>query len=146
MSQTTPGNASDEKDIVDIAIAYTWAIDTKSFNDLRNIFSADATAMLHGVACADVDAIVARIEGAVGRLDATQHLCGNHQVVVTGDTATHRCHLHGQHVKKGTDGGDNFVIGGFYDDVFVRTSSGWRIKHRIMQGTWTSGNVNVVKK
>jgi hypothetical protein len=67
-------------------------------------------------------------------------------VNVTGDTATHRCQLHAQHVKTGTEGGDNFIIGGYYDDVFVRTTGGWRIKHRIMQPTWRSDNANVVKK
>ena len=42
--------------------------------------------------------------------------------------------------------GDNFIIGGYYDDVFVRTSNGWRIQHRVMQPTWRSDNANVVKK
>jgi hypothetical protein len=102
--------------------------------------------MLNGVHCDTRDAIIARISGSLLRLDFTQHLVGNHQVVVTGDSATHRCQLHAQHVRTGTEGGDNFIIGGYYDDVFVRTAEGWRIKHRIMQPTWRSDNANVVKK
>jgi hypothetical protein len=132
--------------IVNVAIAYTWALDTKSFDALNDVFATDATGMLNGVHCDTRDAIIARISGSLLRLDFTQHLVGNHQVVVTGDSATHRCQLHAQHVKTGTEGGDNFIIGGYYDDVFVRTAEGWRIKHRIMQPTWRSDNANVVKK
>ena len=132
--------------IVNVAIAYTWALDTKSFDALNDVFAPDATGMLNGVHCDTRDAIIARISGSLLRLDFTQHLVGNHQVVVTGDSATHRCQLHAQHVKTGTEGGDNFIIGGYYDDVFVRTAEGWRIKHRIMQPTWRSDNANVVKK
>jgi len=132
--------------IVNVAIAYTWALDTKNFGALQDVFATDATGMLNGVHCDTRDAIIARISGALLRLDFTQHLVGNHQVVVTGDTATHRCQLHAQHVKTGTEGGDNFIIGGYYDDVFVRTASGWRIQHRIIHPTWRSDNANVVKR
>ena len=127
---------SDRDDIIDLAIAYTWALDTKDLDGLRNVFAADATAMLRGVECNGVDSIMARIGGAILRLDATQHLVGNHQVVVDGDNATHRCQLHSQHVKRGTDGGDWFVVGGYYDDQLTRTASGWRITHRVHRSLW----------
>lgn len=135
---------SDRDDIIDVAIRYTWALDTRRFDDLDDVFTPDASATLHGVDCADRDAIVARIRGAVERFDRTQHLVGNHQVAVDGDTATHRCQLQGQHVKDDADGGDTFIIGGFYEDRLVRTDAGWRISHRLMEGTWTSGNRNIL--
>ena len=137
---------SDREEITDLAIRYTWALDTKDIDDLRNVFAPDATAMLRGVECAGVDSIIDRIGGAILRLDHTQHLVSNHQVVVDGDTGTHRCHLQSQHVLAGTDGGDNYIVGGFYDDRVIRTDDGWRISHRLMQQTWTSGNPNVTKR
>ncbi len=137
---------SDRDAITDLAIAYTWALDTKNLDALRDVFLPDATAMLRGVACTGVDEIIARIGGAILRLDHTQHLVGNHQVIVDGDTATHRCHLQSQHVKAGTEGGDNYIVGGHYDDQVVRTPDGWRIRHRVMQQTWTEGNPNVTKR
>ncbi len=137
---------SDRDDIIDVAIAYTWALDTKRLDDLAQVFTADATGMLHGVACDGLPAIVERIGGAILRLDATQHLVGNHQVRVDGDTATHRCQLASQHVKAGTPGGDTYVVGGYYDDRLVRTADGWRITHRTMQQTWADGNREVVKR
>jgi hypothetical protein len=137
---------SDRDDIIDLAVRYTWALDTKNLDDLRNVFLADATADLRGVECEGVDAIISRIGGSVLRLDATQHLVGNHQVTVDGDTGTHRCHLQSQHVRRGADGGDNFIVGGYYQDRVVRTTDGWRIAHRLMQQTWSEGNPGVVKR
>ena len=135
---------SDDQAIVDLAIAYTWALDTRQLGDLRSVFAADATADLNGVACEGIDAIIERIERPLSRLDATQHLVGNHQVRVDGDSASHRCHLQSQHVKRGTPGGDNFLIGGIYEDRLARTPEGWRITHRTMTAVWTSGNPAVI--
>jgi hypothetical protein len=137
---------SDRDDIIDLAVRYAWALDTKNIDDLRNVFLPDATALLRSVECDGVDAIISRIGGAVLRLDATQHLVGNHQVVVDGDTATHRCQLQSQHVKRGTEGGDNYIVGGYYEDRLVRTPDGWRVAHRLMQQTWSEGNPNVVQR
>ena len=136
--------SSDEQAIIDLAIAYTWALDTKQLDDLRSVFAPDATADLNGVQCDGLDAIIARIERPISRLDATQHLVGNHQVTVDGDTATHRCHLQSQHVKRGTQGGDNFLIGGTYEDRLARTPEGWRITHRTLTGGVDGGNPAVI--
>ena len=94
-------NDHDVRAIIDLAIAYTWALDTKQLHELESVFAPDATADLNGVPCDSRDAIIARIERPLRKLDTTQHLIGNHQVRVDGDRATHRCHLQSQHVKRG---------------------------------------------
>jgi ketosteroid isomerase-like protein len=137
---------ADREDIIDLAVRYAWALDTKQVDGLRDVFTPDATAMLRGVACNGVDEIIARVGGSILRLDCTQHLISNHQVVVNGDTATHRCQLQSQHVRTGVAGGDNFIVGGYYEDRVVRTADGWRILHRLMQQTWTEGNPAVTKR
>ncbi len=137
---------SDRQQIIDLAIAYTWALDTKQLDELDQVFAEDAVGDLRGVVCNGRDEIKARIGGAVLRLDATQHLVANHQVAVDGDRATHRCHLQSQHVLAGCDGGENYIVGGYYQDQLVRTADGWRIAHRLMQQTWTEGNPGVVKR
>ncbi len=137
---------SDRQQIIDLAIAYTWALDTKQLDELDQVFAEDAVGDLRGVVCTGRDEIKARIGGAVLRLDATQHLVANHQVAVDGDRATHRCHLQSQQVLAGCDGGENYIVGGYYQDQLVRTADGWRIAHRLMQQTWTEGNPGVVKR
>jgi hypothetical protein len=141
-----PDRYCDRSDIIDLAVRYAWALDSKALDELRDVFTPDATAVLRGVRCEGVDEIIARVGGAVLRLDHTQHLVGNHQVTVTGDTGTHRCQLQAQHVLEGCAGGDNYIVAGYYEDQVVRTSDGWRIAHRLMQQTWTAGNPRVTKR
>jgi len=137
---------NDHQAIVDLTIAYAWALDTKQVEQLRDIFTPDATASLRGVDCEGVDAIINRIGGSVTRLDATQHVISNHQVTIDGDQATCRCQLQSQHVKHGVEGGDTFLIGGYYEDRLARTSDRWRITHRVMAQTWTTGNPAVIAR
>jgi hypothetical protein len=137
---------TDREDIIDLAVRYAWALDTKQVDGLRDVFTPDATAMLRGVECRGVEEIIARVAGSILRLDNTQHLISNHHVVVDGDAATHRCQLQSQHVLSGVAGGDNFIVGGYYEDRVVRTAHGWRIAHRLMQQTWTDGNPAVTKR
>lgn len=141
-----PDLVADHLAIIDVAVAYTWALDTKQIEHLRSVFAPDATADLRGVECVGVDAIIARIGGSILRLDRTQHLVGNHQVRIDGDTATHRCQLQSQHVREGVEGGANYIVGGYYDDRLVRTPDGWRISHRVMQQTWGEGNPAVIRR
>lgn len=136
----------DKDAIIGVAIAYTWALDMRNFHELDAVFTPDANGMLHGVECTGRDAIKTRISTAVSQFDVTQHFLGNHQVTIDGDTATHRCQMQGVHVKRGTEGGDNYWISGYYDDKLVRTPEGWRITFRLMQGTWRHGNPGVLQR
>ncbi|RMI31470.1 nuclear transport factor 2 family protein [Nocardia stercoris] len=56
-------------------------------------------------------AIVARVGSGIDRLDATQHLLGNHVVAVDGELARHVCYFHAQHVWRGLPDGELFLSG-----------------------------------
>jgi hypothetical protein len=49
-------------------------------------------------------------------------------------------------VLEGTEGGDNYIVAGYYEDRVVRTPGGWRIAHRVMRQTWSEGNPAVVRR
>ena len=51
---------ADREDIIDLAVRYAWALDSKNVDGLRDVFLPDATAMLRGVECNGVDAISKR--------------------------------------------------------------------------------------
>lgn len=146
MSDAALQQLLDEKAIVDLTIRYGWALDQRDFEDLRNVFAPDAFALLGGVECDGIDAIIARISRALTRLDVSQHLLGNQQVTIAADgaTATQRCYLQAQHTIRGTEGGDNFIIAGRYEDELARTADGWRITRRHLIVDWTDGNAAVV--
>lgn len=136
----------DRHAVYDLCVQYARALDTHDWHLLERLFLADAVYTYPGGESDTVGAIVDRCNGALTRLDASQHLLGNIEVVVEGDTATARTYFQAQHVKHGTPGGDNFVIAGTYEDRAVRTPDGWRIAHRTQTYTWRDGNPAVVMR
>ena len=136
----------DERDIVQVALRYCRALDTKNWALLDDVFVADATAELGSpVQLVGIEAIRGRIRTALELLDDSQHLVGNHEVVLDGDTATHRCYLQAQHVRQAATGGPNYIVAGRYEDRVVRTDAGWRIAHRTLVVMWTEGNLAVAR-
>lgn len=133
----------DARQIIDLTISYTWAIDSKNWAALDQVFVEDATAeMPHRLV--GRRQIVERIERTLSSLAATQHIVTNHQVTVSGDEATCRCYLQAQHVRKIDGRRQNYLVGGGYNDSLVRTEDGWRIAHRQLVVTWTEGNPDVI--
>ena len=134
----------DERDIRNVAFRYCRALDTKDWALLDEVFLPDATGQLGTpTTLVGIEAIRGRIQKALGHLDDSQHLVGNHEIDVTGDTATHRCYLQAQHIRADASGGPNYIVAGRYEDRLVRTANGWRIAHRTLTVMWTEGNVTV---
>lgn len=146
-----PGDATSDRDvaaIIDVTIAYCWAIDTRDWEALGRVFVPDATAVFGSRLLDGLDAITQRLERTLSRLDSSQHTVSTHQVRVDGDTATSRCYVHAQHVRAAvaTDGdGPLYVVAGRYDDQLVRTDDGWRIAHRTLVPMWSQGNERVLR-
>ncbi len=138
--------AEDRAAIVDLTHRYAWALDTKQLDLLDDVFLEDATADLRSAALLEGrEAIKARIGRALGPLDATQHTVTNHLIAVDGDRATSTCYLHSQHVRRGVEGGELYVIAGRYEDELARTPDGWRIRFRRLVTVWSEGNLEVVR-
>ena len=135
----------DTQAIVDLTIAYGWILDHGPRSDLDQVFTADAVAIYGGQRFEGLPAIITKVEDSLGHLSVSQHIVSNQQVSIDGDTATCRCYLHAQHTKRGTEGGDNYIVAGRYIDDLVRTPDGWRITHRILDVDWTDGNIDVVR-
>jgi len=134
----------DDHEIRQLAFRYCRALDTKDWALLDDVFLPDATGQLGSpTILVGIEAIRDRIRTALERLDDSQHLVGNHEIAVDGDTATHRCYLQAQHVREAAAGGPNYIVAGRYEDRLVRTDVGWRIAHRTLTVMWTDGNVAV---
>ncbi|MEM8903881.1 MAG: nuclear transport factor 2 family protein [Actinomycetota bacterium] len=142
-----PDTAADITEIIQVTNRYCMAIDAHDWTALRErVFLADAVCDFgghHGVR-EGIDGIIEVIAGALTPLDESQHLVGSHVVEVAGDTATCRCYLHGQHVRRDVDGGPHFIVALTYDDHLARTPDGWRIARRTLVPSWRSGNPKVV--
>jgi nitrogen fixation-related uncharacterized protein len=136
----------DHHDIVALTHAYCWALDTKQWDDLDNVFLPDATANLGGTEHVDRESIKGRIRKALQSLDDSQHIVATHQITIDGDKARSRCYLHAQHVLRRAEGGPNYIVAGRYEDQLRRTPAGWRIARRDLIVMWTDGNINVTRQ
>ena len=137
--------SADQQAIVDVTHAYCWALDSRTWAGLDQVFLPDATAELRSPLLEGRDAIRARISRALEPWDATQHTVTNHMVAIDGDRATCRCYLHSQHVRLAAEGTPHYVIAGRYEDELVRTPDGWRISFRRLVVVWSEGNLDVVR-
>jgi ketosteroid isomerase-like protein len=132
---------ADRQAIVDVCTTYALALDTRDWDRLRTCFTDDAVANYAERSATDgYDAIETTCRAALEPLTCSQHLLGNHLVVVNGDEAESTCYFQAQHVKEGLDGGSLYTVAGRYNDRFVRTNNGWRIASRTLTVMWTSGN------
>jgi len=139
------GFYEDRADIIEVTHNYCWALDRNQWHELDDVFLPDATALLGARECADREGIKQVCSNALTKLDDSQHIVATHQIQVDGDTATSRCYLHAQHIRKIDDGSSHYVVAGRYEDDLVRTADGWRIKHRTLVVMWTEGNLKVVR-
>lgn len=137
---------TDRDDIVQLTIDYCWAIDTGQWDELRSVFTSDASADLGRGGQVGIEEIIGRVSSALWPLDDSQHMVSNHQVSIDGDTATGRCYLQAQHIRHEAVGGPLYMVAGRYEDNYVRTKDGWRISYRKIVNMWTEGNPEVFKR
>jgi 3-phenylpropionate/cinnamic acid dioxygenase small subunit len=136
----------DRQEIAELCIRYTFALDAKDWTLLASCFAPRPAFVHPGGRLEGFEAILERTSAALNPLDRTQHLLGNIDVDVDGDTARSSCYFHAQHVRAGTPGGDLYVIAGRYQDTLTRTDAGWRISERVQTYSWRSGNRAVVAR
>lgn len=139
------GEYEDRADIIDITHRYCWALDRNVWDELDDVFLPDATAVLGTRSAANRDEIKQICSNALTKLDDSQHIVATHQIRVDGDSATSKCYLHAQHIRRDAAGGPHYVVAGRYEDDFVRTVDGWRIKNRTLTVMWTEGSTAVVR-
>ena len=125
---------ADRLAIQDLLTRYCRAIDTRDWDLLDTVFTADARVdytAAGGIrgAFPEVKAWLAEV---LPRFAMTQHVVANHDIRVAGDTATSRVYVYNPMGTRNAAGGlDLFFFGGYYVDRLVRTAEGWRIVERV---------------
>ena len=137
---------NDRVEIEELLVRYSRAIDTRDFDALEALFTADATFDGGGLGCPTGAAeIRAMIEGTLTGLDATQHLVGKSIIELDGDSAEVRTYLISQHIRESAPGPmKHYFLGGEYADTVVRTPEGWRIAYRRLDRLWKQGDRAVI--
>jgi hypothetical protein len=120
---------SDRIEIQDLVVAYSHAIDTRDWDALDEVFTADAvidyTEM--GGTRGGLAETKAFLRTALTGFPSFQHLVGTSAVELDGDVARGRTICHNPMV---LSPGQLLFAGLWYRDTFVRTPAGWRIRER----------------
>ena len=124
---------SDRFEIQQLLIDYSTAIDSRRFDDLDRVFTADAYIdyrAMGGIdgSFPDVKAWLADTLPKIFRTHA--HMLGNFDVRISGDTASSRTFCFNPMVFEG-DTNQVMFCGLWYVDEFARTPEGWRMTRRV---------------
>ncbi len=133
---------SDRLEITGLLARYADAIDDQRWDDLDDVFTADA--VIDYTAFGAPRGGVAATKEFLGEVMPGHvrytHLLGLPVITVTGDTATARTPCHNPMVYLDADGNEQvYVCGLWYDDRLVRTTEGWRIAERVEERCYLSG-------
>lgn len=119
---------TDQDQIVAMTIRYATAIDTRQYDLLSTVFTADADLDYGEVGHWKGAAEIAEFMDLAHRGAAnTLHRMSNQVVAVEGDAGKARTYVDA--LILGPDGSGVNAIG-YYDDEAVRTADGWRVNRR----------------
>lgn len=132
---------SDRFELQDLVFRYAQLIDSKQFDELRNLFTADAHIdySAFGGSVGNLEETIAFLHAAVTNelFPNTQHLNANVQIAVSGDTATGRVMCFNPMVMTVPgEGARTYFLGLWYVDEYRRTEAGWRISRRQEEKSW----------
>lgn len=122
---------SDRFEIQDLLVAYCTAIDARRWDDLDELFTADAIVDYSAVggSAGDLAATKEFLDNAMLLFPAYQHLIANIAVTIDGDEATARTMCHNPMVLP--DGDKVLTVGIWYNDALRRVDGRWRIARRV---------------
>lgn len=127
--------------ISDVLDDYARGIDTRDFDLVASLFTPEAH-LDYTSSCgpaASRDEVVEWLRASLPAIAMTQHLLTNRRIRIDGDTAIVRTELLNPLLFEGEAGTELLLLGGRYDDQFVRVDDRWLISHRVHVTTWTAG-------
>ena len=141
---------NDHQAICEVRYRYALGLDTRDWELYRSIFVDDVEIDFSSFSGESggtlrADDWVATCRVFFTGLDASQHVMTNPMVTVDGDRAHCRMYMTADHYFANDQGGDRFVIGGYYDDRLVRTGDAWLLEAVTLTMFWQRGNRQVME-
>ena len=125
-------SAKDFEEIKELYARYNQGSDFRDTELFLSAFAEDAVMTREGGDIVGMDELRAdrarRYEGKTGDV-GRRHINGSYLITPTSDGAEARTYYLLMDV---TVRPPNVISSGYYEDKFVRTNSGWKIKHRIL--------------
>jgi hypothetical protein len=124
----------DESELRALCARYLRGLDRLDEDLVRSVFADDATTH-YGSFTGGPDEMAAMAMRALSAYATTQHLLGQVNLEVDGDTATGEVYFQAFH-QHATDGFDRFICGR-YVDRYARRQGRWLMTHRTEVVDWT---------
>jgi hypothetical protein len=118
------------------------ALDEGRFEELRAIYTPDATAKTPGGTAEGRDALIAQASRNHGEDKRIQHVIGNVLIDLRGDAADVRANLIATFAPASSDGTiprPQYTLGEVYRFDAVRTADGWRLSRVQTTPIWSTG-------
>jgi 3-phenylpropionate/cinnamic acid dioxygenase small subunit len=146
-----PNALWDIRAIEQVYFRYCEVIDAKDFDRLSDVFTEDAVGdyrSSNGILQQGLAPLVERLHRGMGKdsdCGATQHNVFNIRIDLEGDGATSKAHFYAVHAGLGRFAGQIYSCWGQYDDRWVRTPAGWRVRERLYANFLTDGPVEIIR-
>jgi hypothetical protein len=130
---------SDRLEIQDLLVAYSYAIDSRDWAALDDVFTPDAHIdyTVFGGIAGTLPEIKKFLDDSMPMFSSFQHMIATSKVEIDGDTAKAKTICHNPMVMPlGDDKVQVFYCGLWYVDELVRTDAGWRIKSRVEEKSY----------
>jgi hypothetical protein len=129
----------DKLEIMGCQYKYALGVDSKDSSILTDAFDEiiDVYYPLTGTkldACIGAEMAAGLVMGLDGIV--TQHMMTNFTIEVDGDTAKAKTYLRAMHIKPDSP---QYEVGGYYENTYVRTTNGWKIKTVMLNNTYDLG-------
>jgi hypothetical protein len=127
---------SDRLEIQDLLVQYGYAMESLDFDALDDVFTEDALidySDLHGTK-GDLPTTKGFMQALAVKPRVAQYLVATSKLTIEGDTAEAR--TIGRHpvlIDRGDEVPHVMFCGIWYNDRFVRTAKGWRIRERVVE-------------
>ena len=123
---------ADTEQIADVLIRYATGIDSKDWPLLRSCWTDEIDVDYQQLGhFTSPDALTDVMRQLHENMGPTYHRLSNFVINVEGDQATVRSYVHAVLMLQPDDDTNWVDALGHYDDVFVRTTDGWRINKRV---------------
>jgi 3-phenylpropionate/cinnamic acid dioxygenase small subunit len=132
---------NEQQAVVDVLVRCAAAFDARDWPSLDSVFTADVDAY----GAQGREAVVTTIRSFLGGCGPSQHLLGNYDVTVSGDSARSVCKARVLHVGAGDRADRTYECCGNYHDELVRTPEGWRLRRRNFEVTISLGDMSVLQ-
>jgi ketosteroid isomerase-like protein len=127
----TADELSDIEEIKQLSYTYYLGLDTSNLDLLMSVFADDAVFDMRGGDLSLLEGAAAIrdyfAESQIKAMKNQIHLATNHRIAVDGDTASGTCYflVHGV-----AHSGAEIFAGGYHENEYVRTSSGWKFRYK----------------